>query len=53
VYYWLADRVKFGYECYYVGENWEKLKDGNQVISISWDQSYDQYLVAFKVEEEK
>lgn len=47
VYYWLADRVKFNTD-----ENWEWLKDGNQVVSISWDQSYDDYLVAFRVEEE-
>lgn len=46
--YWLA-----GYRGgqYYYDENWEKLKDGNQIISISWDQSYDDYLVVFRVEE--
>ena len=56
VYYWLACKAKLGYECsveqyYCVDENWGKLKDGNQVISISWDQSYDKYLVVFRVEE--
>lgn len=58
VYYWLAGKVKLGYECsngryYYTDENWGELKDGNQVVSISWDQSYDMYLVVFRVEEEK
>ena len=49
VYYWLA-----GYRSgRFVEENWEKLKDGNQVVSISWDQSYDEYLVVFRVEEEQ
>ena len=48
--YWLA-----GYrsERYYYDENWEKLKDGNQIISISWDQSHDRYLIAFRVEEDQ
>lgn len=31
---------------------WEKLKDGSQIISVSYDQSQDMYLVVFRVEEE-
>lgn len=58
VYYWLAGKVKFRGECSggrypYTDENWEELKDGNQVVSISWDQSFDEYLVVFRVEEEE
>ena len=57
---WLAGKVKFGpeysggrYYYYYIDENWEELKDGNQVISILWDQNYHEYLVVFRVEEEE
>jgi hypothetical protein len=50
VYYWLAGKIGGKYYC---GENWEELKDGNQVVSISWDQSYDDYLVVFREEEEE
>ena len=58
VYYWLTGKVKLGDELsggryYYDDENWEELKDGNQVVNISWDQSYDEYLVVFRVEEEE
>lgn len=64
VYYWLAGKVKLGHESggdrnYYIGkfyfadENCKKLKDGNQVVNISWDQNYDDYLVVFRVEEEE
>lgn len=30
----------------------EKLKDASQIISVSYDQSRDMYLVVFRVEEE-
>ena len=58
VYYWLAGKAKLGHEScgtryHYTDENWEELKDGNQVVNISWDQSYDDYLVVFRVEEEQ
>lgn len=57
VYYWLAGKAEFGYSCsgyrfFYANENWKDLKDGSQVVNISWDQSHDDYLIVFRVEEE-
>ena len=37
----------------YYDANWKKLKDGSQVVCISWDPNCNAYLVAFRVEEEE
>lgn len=36
----------------YWNSAWNELKDGSQIISVSYDQSQDMYLVVFRVEEE-
>lgn len=36
----------------YVAYSWKKLKSASQIISVSYDQSQDMYLVVFMVGEE-
>ena len=55
--WWLGGHVKngiglHGFSYSHPWNSWEKLKDASQIISVSYDQSQDMYLVVFKVEEE-
>ena len=55
--WWLGGHVKNGvglqgFSYSYPWNSWEKLKDASQIISVSYDQSQDMYLVVFRVEEE-
>ena len=53
--YWISGygRTGLGLHGYnYMSYPWERLKDGSQIISVSYDQSQDMYLVVFRVEEE-
>ena len=53
--YWISGFIKndIGINGFrYWNIAWDRLKDGNQIISVSYDQSQDMYLVVFRVEEE-
>lgn len=52
--WWLSGCGKnsSGLRGFYYTDYWEKLKDASQIISVSYDQSHDMYLVVFKVREE-
>ena len=53
--YWISGFAKndIGIDGFnYWNSAWDELKDGSQIISVSYDQNYDMYLVVFRVEEE-
>ena len=53
--WWISGNAKNGIGLNgfsYTSYPWEDLKDGSQIISVSYDQNYEMYLVVFRVEEE-